>query len=214
MQNDLNRSRRCADLFAQLRITYVSSKKEGTDVTAPVRLALKSSSFAYCRTVEKLVRIGWFTSKPINLYFVYLSVFLPVLFSQTNYPQQVHGNHKLTNDAARLTRRWPPQVSTQLEEQIWRPIRDALTTMTDRKKGRRSLYVIAKHLMSLTKYVDVFGTKHDNYIREGASTISKAAKAYRERGETVPWEVDNVIPATILKHIPSEQQSMFKDQVT
>ena len=98
------RSRRCADLFAQLRITYVSSKKEGTDVTAPVRLALKSSSFAYCRTVEKLVRIGFFTSKPINLYFVYLSVFLPVLFSQTNYPQQVQ-NTNLTNDAARLTRR-------------------------------------------------------------------------------------------------------------
>ena len=207
------RSRRCADLFAQLRITYVSSKKEGTDVTAPVRLALKSSSFAYCRTVEKLVRIGWFTSKPINLYFVYLSVFLPVLFSQTNYPQQVQ-NTNLTNDVARLTRRAIEQVSTQLEEQIWRPIRDALSTMTDRKKGRRSLYVIAKHLMSLTKYVDVFGTAHDNYIREGASTISKAANAYRERGESVPWEVDNVIPASILRHIPSEQQSMFKDQVT
>ena len=135
-------------LWSQLRLLYESSISQPEDITATVRLKLKSACFNYTQTLSHLCLNGYFSMRPINMYFLWFSVFLPLLFSKENAP---------------IT------VSTEAEEQVWRPIRHICLTMSDHKKGRRMLFAIDKHLAGLRTYVDAFGTGDDHYVQTGAS---------------------------------------------
>lgn len=114
-----------------LRIIYVCISADEGSITKPLRLLLKAATFGWGRLTEHLQHSAFFTDKVFNLYFVYMSVFLPFLFSAQNAPRK---------------------VSTQYNEALWGPIRRLLESR-GRHANRVSLLQIAEHLAGRTKCV-------------------------------------------------------------
>lgn len=177
-------------LFTSLRdIMVVCSKTRETLKTHHI-LRCKLSAFAFARTMEALVASCYFTARPINLYFTWLSVYLPYTIGLDRSKGQVV----------------PSECSTQFQESRWAHLR-ALHhrgnrgggVTTDGIKGRAFLLTAVADDQCHLIYVPEYGLHDDRHTTPDQSVLTKVERRAERDGDTVSFHLNMMIPQWVLE---------------
>ena len=168
----------CAVLFVSLRqIVRICSKRRSA-LTRQDCLRAKATCWRYCRTVEHLVDVDFFSARPINMYHCYLSVFLPYTIGTDESQGQVV----------------PSECTTQQQEGKWSHLR-ALNHRGNRHGGRGWLLNAATDDQAHLVFQPEWGLSEDLTLSSGQSIISREERETPADGSED--DTNSVVPAWV-----------------
>eukprot|EP01043_Picozoa_sp_COSAG02_P030344 COSAG02_NODE_1932_length_10324_cov_92.894963_7_plen_690_part_00 len=174
-------------LLSTLRDIVAICAKSRAEMQAHHILRCKLCCFAFARSMERLVSSCYFTKRPINLYFTWLSIYLPYTIGHDRSKGQVI----------------PSECSTQFQESRWAHLRALMLrsnrgggVIEDGRKGSAWLLDVIADDQAHLIYCPEYGLHGDNSTARGESLMTRLE---RQAEETTCFNLNTHIPQWVFQ---------------